>query len=184
MHLPVQDKPLISFDIDKNIFYKENILTDSQCQDIISFGENNVRASNNYKQSFNVKFDTCLLPLNHQVHESLENSWEEIINFFNFSISFVEPYELKRYNRGCFFANHTDNYFILSENIDRKLTLSVQLSNATDYTGGELIIYNKKFKLNKGSIIAFPSYLNHEVRPIINGIRWSLIGWAWGPNWK
>ncbi len=62
--------------------------------------------------------------------------------------------------------------------------MSVQLSNPSDYEGGEFIIAGNSFKLSIGSVLAFPSFFSHNVDLVKNGTRWSLIGWAWGPYWR
>jgi PKHD-type hydroxylase len=84
------------------------------------------------------------------------------------------------------------------KNMQRKLSMSVQLSKPKDYEGGDL-----KFNLRgldsqngdtvmspppefkqQGSIVVFPSFLWHKVEPITKGIRYSLVMWAIGENWK
>ena len=70
----------------------------------------------------------------------------------------------------------------------RKVSLVVQLSDPTDYEGGELQIQRGKFldtpTKTKGSIILFPSYLLHRVTPVTSGIRKSLVLWAGGKSLK
>ncbi len=185
MHIPNLEKPSINWDKRRKIFVKENVLNSEQCNEIIKYGESRVvQGINKYPTVFSVKFDACLLPINHEVHDLLQTVWNETINHFNFSIDFVEPYELKKYYAGCFFGKHIDNYYSITKDIDRKITLSVQLSDDEDYSNGEFSVIGETFKLKKGSVIAFPSYFPHEVKVITEGIRWSLISWAWGPYWK
>ena len=35
-----------------------------------------------------------------------------------------------------------------------------------------------------GNILIFPSFIFHRVRPILKGVRYSLIGWAIGNPFK
>jgi predicted 2-oxoglutarate/Fe(II)-dependent dioxygenase YbiX len=185
MILPNLEKPKIEWDIPNKILITHNVLSDSECEDIISFGERNVRPGvNKYAHVFSNKFDSCLLPLNHNAHNMLQTAWQNIQIYFDFALDFIEPYELKKYYPECHFGKHVDNYYGLTQSLDRKITLSVQLTDPTEYQGGTFNVLNRKYKLPKGSIIAFPSFFTHEVEPIIIGIRWSLIGWAWGPYWK
>lgn len=178
-------KPEINWDINKKVFIKENVLDTKLCDDLIDFGNANVhKGVNKYPHLFNISFDACLLPLKSSLHNSLQEVWKECIDCFQFQIDFVEPYELKRYSNSDFFEKHIDNYYSLSVNIDRKITMSVQLSDVNEYGGGEFNILGSKHKLSKGSIIAFPSFFPHAVEKITSGIRWSVIGWAWGPYWK
>ena len=78
----------------------------------------------------------------------------------------------------------------------RKLSASCQLTDSSKYEGGELEFdfrdYNpsKRNKLKhvvqpkaafkKGSIIVFPSWLWHRVKPVTKGERYSLVIWNIG----
>ena len=69
----------------------------------------------------------------------------------------------------------------------RKLSLIIQLSNPSEYEGGELQIktYNLENKVitipkQKGLITIFPSYLLHRVTPVTKGTRKSLVWWVGG----
>lgn len=182
--IPNLAKPSINWDIDKKIFTKYNAIPMDVCDDIIEYGSTHVIPGiDKYPHVFKTSFHSCLLPLNHSFHEMMAPIWEEIIDHFQFSIDFIEPYELKRYENNDFFGSHIDNYYGLDKPIDRKITMVAQLSNENSYQGGHLKIANKFASKNKGSVIAFPSYFTHEVIKTI-GCRWSLIGWAWGPYWK
>ncbi|BAT22031.1 ferrochelatase [Yellowstone lake phycodnavirus 1] len=67
---------------------------------------------------------------------------------------------------------------------NRKLSLVCQLSDTSEYEGGELqintgvIIVPEK---EKGTVIIFPSYLLHRVTPVTKGVRRSLVLWIEGP---
>lgn len=179
------NKPDIIWNIPGKIFVRENVISSDLCKQIISEGQNNViKGINKYPNRFGISFHSCLLPLDHQIHTELRDTWKDIINFLKFDIDFVEPYELKRYTEKDYFGKHIDNYYSLSIDIDRKITMSLQLSDSNDYSGGEFVIAGQSYKLEKGSVIAFPSFFSHEVKPIDSGIRWSLVNWAWGPYWR
>ena len=70
---------------------------------------------------------------------------------------------------------------------DRKLSVTVQLSAADDYTGGELefadFSTNADFR-SKGTVVVFPSVLRHRVRPVTAGTRHALVSWFSGPRWR
>lgn len=70
----------------------------------------------------------------------------------------------------------------------RKLSISLLLSDPSEYEGGELqfsdVKRNQKLKPNLGDAIIFSSLTKHRVRPIKSGIRKSLVGWYAGPLWK
>jgi predicted 2-oxoglutarate/Fe(II)-dependent dioxygenase YbiX len=182
--IPNLEKPAICWDINKKIYKKHNAVPIELCEEIISYGEKNVRkGENKYPKAFKNSFHAALLPLNHKVHSALDNVWDEIIKHFNIDLTFVEPYELKRYTDADFFGSHIDNYYGLTTDIDRKITMVIQLSDEQSYKCGELKIIDISAPKNRGSVVAFPSFFRHEVLRTI-GTRWSLIGWAWGPYWK
>jgi PKHD-type hydroxylase len=71
----------------------------------------------------------------------------------------------------------------------RKLSISLCLSSKDDYDGGELEIKAlpeevKKYKMDMGDVVVFPSDMEHRVLPIKSGKRISLVGWYAGPRWK
>ncbi len=70
----------------------------------------------------------------------------------------------------------------------RKLSISVQLSEAAEYRGGylELFADGRKWRAPKtrGTAIFFASFLSHRVTPVTSGVRHSLVGWAHGPDFR
>lgn len=68
----------------------------------------------------------------------------------------------------------------------RKLTLSVQLSKPAAYVGGELEINADGHPFaaprDQGTAIIFPATTLHRVKPVISGLRHSLVVWAHGPS--
>ena len=79
-------------------------------------------------------------------------------------------------------------------NKNRKLSVTVSLSDASDYQGGDLefdcgnikkkrIMKCKEIK-QKGSIVVFPSFVWHRVRPVKKGTRYSLVMWNLGHPFK
>lgn len=72
----------------------------------------------------------------------------------------------------------------------RKLSIVIQLTDPSEYTGGEFQMMNssKEYSLTeakgKGTILAFPSYVIHRVTPVTSGIRHSLVTWLTGPAFK
>lgn len=71
---------------------------------------------------------------------------------------------------------------------DRKLSVTVQLSDPEDYEGGhfefaEVEQPNPECR-DKGTILIFPSYLQHRVAPVTSGVRKTLVAWFEGPTWR
>jgi len=67
----------------------------------------------------------------------------------------------------------------------RKLSMSIQLSDSSEYEGGDLefMIHRNIIKAprDKGAVIFFPSYLTHRITPVTSGKRQSLVTWFHGP---
>lgn len=75
------------------------------------------------------------------------------------------------------------------EDICRKLSFSLQLSNPEEYEGGELQLMTEGLQTyfapkKRGTIIIFDSRSMHRVKKVKKGIRKSLVGWVLGPRWK
>jgi len=121
---------------------------------------------------------------------------------WNFDIKAVEDMQITKYKPGSFYGWHKDgNADCLSAyNIPdnkfmhgnaRKLSMTILLND--NYKGGEFqfVNYHKlentietpEFK-NSGSIIVFPSFIEHQVAPITKGTRHSLVAWFVDPPFK
>lgn len=183
--IPNLPKPELNWDHASKVFLKENVLSPEFCESIISDNTSSLaKGVDKYPGVFTTSFHSCLLPLDHPVHAALQETYNEILDFFKFDIDFVEPYELKRYSNEDFFGQHFDNYYCLKENIDRKITVVALLADEASYLGGHLNVLGKSYSGKQGSVIAFPSFFPHKVEPIVFGERWSLIAWLWGNYWK
>lgn len=69
----------------------------------------------------------------------------------------------------------------------RKLSMTVQLSDADNYSGGALEFINAPTPAAAreiGAATVFPSYLAHRVAPVQTGVRRSLAAWAYGPAFR
>ncbi len=69
---------------------------------------------------------------------------------------------------------------------DRKVSITVQLSDANAYEGGDFefdeVKTNADFR-SKGTVLLFPSYLRHRICPVTKGTRRALVAWFSGPCW-
>jgi len=74
--------------------------------------------------------------------------------------------------------------------LQRKLSMSIQLSDKDSYEGGDLEFAEKEMNdspisiREKGTVIIFPSFLAHRVTPVTKGVRHSLVTWCEGTAWK
>jgi len=82
----------------------------------------------------------------------------------------------------------------------RKLSMTCQLTEGSEYSGGELEFDFRQYDppqrdeskhlrkateiLPKGSIIVFPSFVWHRVKPVTKGVRYSLVVWHLGYPFK
>lgn len=93
--------------------------------------------------------------------------------------SIINQIDLLKYGPGGKYDVHTDNSTYTLR------TLSVIMNMNDAYEGGDLIFTDqkenevKRYKLNKGSIIFFPSNFiyPHRIEPIIKGKRYSIVAW-------
>jgi len=119
------------------------------------------------------------------VFERLSKAIREVNDaVYGFHISeFREGFQFTRYEVGEYYGPHFD--IGPGKLTQRKLSLTVQLSPAEDYTGGELIIY-PEFVASKdqGTMTVFPSFMCHDVRPVQTGVRFSLVSWLAGPQFR
>jgi len=132
-----------------------------------------------------------------------DNNWiyqkiQEAINwantrYYNFDLTWIEHLQLTSYSaeqRGCY-AQHLDVSTSAKTQFQtglRKLSVTVQLTNEEEYQGGDLKIYDGSdgqiVPRQQGTVIVFPSFMLHEVTPVTQGIRKSLVAWAHGPRFR
>ncbi len=108
-------------------------------------------------------------------------------NRYKFEITgFQTELQLASYGPQQFFEWHMD--FGTGNVSNRKLSISVQLSDPDEYEGGELqfMINQNIFTATKekGTAIIFPSFGLHRVTPVTKGVRKSIVGWISGPPYR
>jgi PKHD-type hydroxylase len=112
--------------------------------------------------------------------------------FYKFDLyGFVEHFQYTVYdgNVDGHYTWHQD--FGGGKNFDysqRKLSLVLQLSDPSEYEGGDLQVFTgmdpTSIDKQKGLVTAFPSYTLHRVTPVTRGIRRTLVVWIAGPGFK
>ncbi|MGC1245436.1 MAG: Fe2+-dependent dioxygenase, partial [Spirulinaceae cyanobacterium] len=62
------------------------------------------------------------------------------------------------------------------------VSLTLFLNSPSDYVGGELVIEGaddeRKFKLEAGSAVVYPSSTLHRVEEVTKGVRLVTVGWV------
>jgi PKHD-type hydroxylase len=76
----------------------------------------------------------------------------------------------------------------------RKISMTLSLNPADDYEGGNLKFdfgphgdeqFHECVEIRpQGSMIVFPSFIDHCVTPVTTGTRYSLVLWSLGDPWK
>ncbi|WP_436786035.1 JmjC domain-containing protein [Yinghuangia sp. YIM S10712] len=67
----------------------------------------------------------------------------------------------------------------------RKITVIIQLSDPTSYEGGVLQMFGvdiEELPRERGSVLVFPSLIDHCVTPVTRGLRRALVAWVAGPR--
>jgi len=126
---------------------------------------------------------------------------------WNFDWDWSEPCQFTKYKLNQYYDWHCDSWALPYNtpndlnfnNKIRKLSVTVSLSEPTDYRGGELEFDcrnedpTKSKKRNiltcneikpRGSIVVFPSHVWHRVKPVTKGTRYSLVIWNLGYPFK
>lgn len=112
--------------------------------------------------------------------------------WFGFHISKLDFIQLAEYDSTYEgeYKKHHDVFWINGTNYHRKLTSVVQLSNPNDYEGGDLKLFNQNETIDakkireQGSVIFFPSFIEHQAEKVTKGKRYSLAAWWDGPCWR
>ena len=106
--------------------------------------------------------------------------------FFNYDLTALEDLQFTIYNEGQFYKKHIDTLY--SSNQLRKLSFTIQLTDPSEYEGGDVLAHFSEepvtLKKDLGVMSLFPSNSLHEVTPITRGTRYSLVGWCTGPRFK
>ena len=129
-------------------------------------------------------------PYIHEANKSAE---------WNHQWDFSQACQFTEYKKGQYYDWHCDANEIPYDEPDdsnqhekiRKLSMTLSLSDPKDYKGGDLEFDFRctdegsqpqicKEVRPKGSIIVFPSFVWHRVKPVTKGLRHSLVCWNVG----
>ena len=113
-------------------------------------------------------------------------------DLFRFDLTGLTPmqFAIYRQDQGGYFDWHSDYGRDAADPAQepRKITLSLQLSDADAYDGCHLEA-RAAYPLDvapreRGTLVAFRSSTLHRVTPITRGVRKSLVVWAAGPEFR
>jgi PKHD-type hydroxylase len=175
-------------------------LTDVECDAIIA------RAANYAEAEATVGFsDSLRSDLNHRtstirwLQPGRETdivarimSFVQASNRTNFGVEIDAPFDIQfteyRATNQGHYDWHQDVWLESPRPYARKLSVVVQLSSPDDYEGGQFEFFGIQSPTAtfaaRGSLLVFPSFLQHRVLPVTKGLRRSLVTWVEGPNWR
>lgn len=175
-------------------------LSSDECDDIIS------RASSYPERDATVGFleqnrvdkglrESSVRWLSPKAEGGLVNRLMEFVlssNRTNFGFDIVAPFQLQfteyHGSKKGKYGWHHDVQLNGPAPYDRKLSVVVQLSDPESYEGGEFefstVQHPGAVFQPRGSLLIFPSFLQHRVLPVTKGIRHSLVTWIEGPKWR
>jgi PKHD-type hydroxylase len=126
---------------------------------------------------------------------------------WNFQWDWSESCQFTKYKLNQYYDWHCDSWDKPYDKLNtkeygkiRKLSMTCQLTDGSEYEGGELEFDFRNYDphmrdeskhlrqareiLPKGSIIVFPSFVWHRVKPVTKGVRYSLVVWNLGYPFK
>lgn len=183
--------------------YWQSTINESLLNSIIQIGEQNPQAdpglgfdgntSNNLYRTSEIHW---INPNDHSSKFLVDLLWyyanEANRNAFGFDINYLPDIQYTKYHaydNGKYDWHH-DTFWANPTTYDRKLSIVIQLSDPTEYTGGEFEIDPQYPQLpvdaikQKGTVLVFPSFISHRVTPVTSGTRKSLVSWIQGPKFR
>ena len=132
------------------------------------------------------------------IFRKIENSFQFAnVNAFNFDLTYFREIQFTEYDASYEgkYDWHEDCTWCRNHPTRRKLSIVVQLTDPSEYTGGELELDADRLGggdqnpdadslKQQGTTIVFPSFLRHRVTPITAGLRYSLVTWYEGPPFR
>jgi len=106
---------------------------------------------------------------------------------WDFDIQGHEAVQYAEYGPKQHYHWHVDTFPLSGRPIDRKITVVCLMNDPNEFQAGQFQIklYQEyTAPLVKGTIIAFPSFLEHRVIPIESGTRYSATMWVNGPRFR
>lgn len=113
--------------------------------------------------------------------------------WFGFHLTKLDYIQLAEYNSSYQgeYKRHHDVFWVNNDPVyHRKLTAVVQLTDPSEYEGGDFEVYDvaqcpdKEEIRQQGTVIFIPSFMPHAALPVTKGVRHSLACWFDGPKWR
>lgn len=177
----------------ENWAYMEGVLTAQECAQVIEVGEKKgLERARTYDKDANAARDSDVCFLMPSDVEFVYRKITDVVlhlneNFFKFDLfGLGEGLQFTRYVAPSgHYKRHLDK---TTNSTVRKLSLTIQLSDPQNYEGGDLLLHladePDKPSKKQGNMVVFPSYVLHEVTPVTEGRRYSLVAWVTGKPFK
>ena len=175
--------------------YWDNVFTPEECKELIKIGESQILTPGTiFKEGVDLTIRECNIAWLYP--EDMDWAYKKIVpivntlnnDFFKFDLfGLTEGFQFTKYEAPSgHYGAHIDKCF---RGLVRKLSITIQLSNPENYEGGQLALHLNGSSptlptKEQGKLIAFPSYVLHEVQPITKGTRYSLVAWVPGAPFK
>jgi PKHD-type hydroxylase len=185
-----------------NPFYRWNqFFSPEKCDEIIKLGESfkaerGMVAGNVREDKIRPNVTVQWVKYTEDTAWIYDTIWEAVATIqeegWNFDIRGIfEEMQYTTYDASkgdTFYGRHQD---VGSAHNHRKISITLQLTDESEYEGGELLIDGQETDLRelkpleqKGSMIMFPSFRVHRVTPVTKGTRKVLVVWVSGPKLK
>lgn len=170
----------------------KNFLTTEECNKLIALTDNTEfveggARSDNENTSIRDSKVTFLTtnPDNMWLFEKLEAAMNHLNKAYKYELlGFYEGVQIASYSNAGKYDWHID--LGRGASTSRKLSMSIQLSDPDTYEGGNLEFGNVEQVSERaiGTLIVFPSFLQHRVTPVTGGTRHSCVAWVHGQPFR
>jgi len=161
-----------------------------------TIGFNSGTADNDMRRSVLRWVDVNVNPEFTHIHDLMWKTMTRVnYDYFSFNVTKLPPMQFTEYDasyRGEY-KMHQDVFWVNPGETHRKISLILQLTDPDEYEGGDLIFNytnlapsdgDLQAMKKKGTVIAFPSFMFHQLTPVTKGTRRSLVAWFEGPKFQ
>ena len=155
---------------------EEEIKTLELLPSMLSQGRNDTDVRNSSSNALPSHHWFTGIMTNFAIHANREAGWKR-------TLEFPEVTQIAEYKPDQYYKWHADiNPFSVAE-YERKVSVVCLITDPSEFEGGELELEHVSApKLKRGSVIAFPSILRHQVTPVTKGKRVTATCWVIGPQ--
>ena len=177
----------------KWIGYYQNIVSDSLCNKLINYSDNqktlqpstySTSSGKSKRSSQRVKMDDGWFRNGETYYNDIKNCFMTVIKKYrekheDFVCQRHTDFRMNKYSEGGFMSRHVDNIHHSHGQEYGYPQASALLFLNDDYEGGHFHISGLRYETKKGSAIIFPSnfMFPHEVNLITKGTRYSIVTW-------